>query len=308
MIYKRLIMFGLLMGLVFQAGLLFGGKPIAKGSDDHYKMAYDDHTVDYGKGSSRVFNNYCTDALVRIDFEYFTAVSNGDTRRLTVHGVIYRLNNAGKPKIVSRDGFSFWSPVIEPPDDCIDKIPADLYGKDKTYDVGHLVPARDMAFNRGAMQDTFCYFNTVPMVPELNRGPWCELEESISKYAAANPDVCITVVAGASYIIQPYGAPPLELAQRKLVSADGKVTIKVPAYCYKIVFLSMHPNSKRCFSNGSSFAVMAYKMPNTKDVRGGKPSDFLVPLKELYRDYPKIIQNIPWVYMPDEENKPPKLW
>ena len=51
------------------------------------------------------------------------------------------------------------------------------------YDKGHLCPAADMAFNDGAIDETFYMSNMSPQVPAFNGGVWRELEECTRDWA-----------------------------------------------------------------------------------------------------------------------------
>ncbi len=50
------------------------------------------------------------------------------------------------------------------------------------YDRGHMAPnyAIDRVFGEGAQQETFLMSNIVPQKPELNQGPWKDLEQTIA--------------------------------------------------------------------------------------------------------------------------------
>lgn len=45
------------------------------------------------------------------------------------------------------------------------------------YDRGHLAPARDMAFSKETLQQSFLFSNISPQEPKFNRGKWSELEK-----------------------------------------------------------------------------------------------------------------------------------
>lgn len=51
------------------------------------------------------------------------------------------------------------------------------------YDRGHLCPAADMAFDEGAMDETFLMSNMSPQVKAFNMGVWRELEECTRDWA-----------------------------------------------------------------------------------------------------------------------------
>ena len=48
--------------------------------------------------------------------------------------------------------------------------------KKSGYDRGHLAPARDMAFSKETLTQSFLFSNISPQKPKFNRGKWAELE------------------------------------------------------------------------------------------------------------------------------------
>lgn len=52
--------------------------------------------------------------------------------------------------------------------------PADYHGSG--FDLGHMVPSRDMRRTDAIQESCFLLSNIVPQLPDLNRGPWKELE------------------------------------------------------------------------------------------------------------------------------------
>ncbi len=51
------------------------------------------------------------------------------------------------------------------------------------YDRGHLASARDMAFSRESLKESFLFSNICPQLPRFNRGKWLELEKFARKMA-----------------------------------------------------------------------------------------------------------------------------
>lgn len=45
------------------------------------------------------------------------------------------------------------------------------------YDRGHLAPARDMAFSKETLRQSFLFSNISPQKPKFNRGKWSQLEQ-----------------------------------------------------------------------------------------------------------------------------------
>jgi endonuclease G len=67
--------------------------------------------------------------------------------------------------------------------------PDDYYGSG--YDMGHLAPARIMAFNSTAMSESFFLSNICPQVPSFNRGIWKRLETKVRYWAALNDSIYV---------------------------------------------------------------------------------------------------------------------
>ena len=59
------------------------------------------------------------------------------------------------------------------------------------YDMGHLAPARIMAFNAVAMSESFYLSNICPQVPSFNRGIWKRLETKVRYWAAFNDSMYV---------------------------------------------------------------------------------------------------------------------
>jgi len=51
------------------------------------------------------------------------------------------------------------------------------------YDIGHMVPASDMAYSKTTESESFIFSNTSPQVPSLNRGIWKNLETKVKEWA-----------------------------------------------------------------------------------------------------------------------------
>lgn len=71
------------------------------------------------------------------------------------------------------------------------------------YDKGHLCPAADMAFDDGAIDETFFMSNMSPQVPAFNVGIWRELEELTRDWARKFKHVY--VVTGPILTVQDLG-------------------------------------------------------------------------------------------------------
>lgn len=62
------------------------------------------------------------------------------------------------------------------------------------YDRGHMAPAGDMKWDKGAMEETFFMTNICPQVKSLNTGSWKRLEEKCRYWAQVKG--CLYVVCG----------------------------------------------------------------------------------------------------------------
>lgn len=92
------------------------------------------------------------------------------------------------------------------------------------FDKGHLAPSGDMP-TMDSQHESFSLSNMAPQQPELNRGPWAHLEESVRSQAQLNP---VYVVTGVLFEGQ------------KIGFLKGRVAI--PSLFYKLVY---EPNHQR---------------------------------------------------------------
>jgi endonuclease G len=83
------------------------------------------------------------------------------------------------------------------------------------YDRGHLVPAEDFAYNDSLQALTFSYYNCVPQVPKLNRGPWKKYETKVRKLSQKDTLVIVCI------------------NQYKYTYLDH---VNIPEACYKFIF------------------------------------------------------------------------
>ncbi len=98
-------------------------------------------------------------------------------------------------------------------------IPDDY--KSSGYDRGHLAPAADMSWSEEAMSESFFMSNMSPQTPELNRGIWRVLEETVREWAIRD---------GALYIVT---GPVLSEKPTKFIGKKNKVG--VPKKYYKVI-------------------------------------------------------------------------
>lgn len=61
------------------------------------------------------------------------------------------------------------------------------------YDLGHMAPAQDGAWDSSVMKDFFLLSNIAPQLPGLNRAEWERLEEAVRAWAWARGEVVVIV-------------------------------------------------------------------------------------------------------------------
>ncbi len=113
--------------------------------------------------------------------------------------------------------------------------------KNSGYDKGHLCPAADREFNKGAYEATFLTSNIAPQTHEFNSGIWNRLEEKI-RYWAVKYNGLYVVIAG---VLQPN------------LKTIGKEKVAVPNYFYKIVLDEYH----------GKYRMIAFLIPNNESKR-----------------------------------------
>ena len=89
------------------------------------------------------------------------------------------------------------------------------------YDRGHLTPNHAIAtrFGAAAQEETFLMTNIIPQAPDLNQGPWRELEATLAeRTAVAAREIWVTV------------GPAYRGASRRLASGSA-----VPSDCWTVV-------------------------------------------------------------------------
>ena len=137
-----------------------------------------------------------------------------------------------KPKI-KRKGFSFSE------DKKIKEGSAnDNDYKHSGYDRGHLVPARDMAFSKETLKESFLFSNISPQLPKFNRGKWAELESYVRDIAKKYE--LIYVITG----------PIFDKTDKKIGIND----VSVPSYFFKALL----------FYSASKVEAIGFIMPNQK--------------------------------------------
>jgi endonuclease G, mitochondrial len=98
-----------------------------------------------------------------------------------------------------------------------------------SYDLGHMAPNQDFAWNAGQQRDTFSFANVAPQLPDLNRQGWERGEEYVRAWALDRKEVEVYVGAVVSSGDEPLG--------------DDKVDI--PSAFYKVI---VDPQTKEVFA------------------------------------------------------------
>lgn len=120
------------------------------------------------------------------------------------------------------------------------------------YDRGHLSSAEDNKFSQTAMNQSFLYTNTVPQVPNHNRGIWANLEASVRELAARRGE--IYVVTG-----------PIFSSSTPEKIGSG---VPVPDALFKVL---VDPNNN---------TMTAFVIPNRVDV-GDAPEKYQVTVRDV---------------------------
>ncbi len=110
--------------------------------------------------------------------------------------------------------------------------------KKSGYDRGHLCPAADMEFDKGAYDDTFYTSNISPQDHDFNGGIWNRLEQKV-RYWAKRYDGVKVITGGVL---------------KNTSKTIGSEKVVVPDYFYKIIFDDEQGKLK----------AIAFLMPNKK--------------------------------------------
>jgi endonuclease G len=130
------------------------------------------------------------------------------------------------------------------------------------YDRGHLAPSADRTKNKTDNSATFVMSNIIPQSPDLNQGPWADLEDYCRELVEQGKELYI--VAG------PEG--------KKEAIAEGKVT--VPTKTWKIIVVLERPGLG---VNGvsTSTRVIAVEIPNEQGVRNSNWKTYRTTIRRL---------------------------
>jgi endonuclease G len=104
------------------------------------------------------------------------------------------------------------------------------------WDRGHLAPSGAFVYSRTAMSETNLLSNIAPQHPEVNRGAWSQLEESVQEHVRAMGEVW--VVSGTLMLTET-GTPD---------SVIGANRVAVPTHFYKAVISEDGEGERRAFA------------------------------------------------------------
>lgn len=88
------------------------------------------------------------------------------------------------------------------------------------YDKGHIVPSEERTSSQEDNYQTFSYINVIPQKPNLNRGPWYDLEKYVRQFVTYSNKRQVFQMAGGVYY-----------AGYFVIGND----IKVPAKTWKVI-------------------------------------------------------------------------
>lgn len=100
------------------------------------------------------------------------------------------------------------------------------------YDKGHIVPSEERTFSKEDNYQTFSYMNVIPQKPNLNRGPWYDLEKHVREFVTVSESRQVFQMAGGIYhdgcdIIGNDIKVPVKVWKVILFIESGKVVEKV---------------------------------------------------------------------------------
>ena len=129
--------------------------------------------------------------------------------------VAYELTGPHVLGCLSRTGLQFKVDDLAPADD--QARLSDYHGSG--YDLGHMAPNQDFAWDKTEQTETFSFLNVAPQLPGLNRQGWERGEEIVRAWAYQRGDVEV------------YVGPILEAGDKTI----GDHSVDVPAAFYKVV-------------------------------------------------------------------------
>ena len=120
------------------------------------------------------------------------------------------------------------------------------------FDRGHMAPAGNLTWSNQAMLESFYLSNIAPQNPDLNRGAWAKLEETIRNWVLERNDLLIIT------------GPVFGTKDRTI----GSSPVRVPQAYFKVVFDPFRREA------------VAFVYPNANPV-STDPAAYRVPLEQL---------------------------
>jgi len=149
-----------------------------------------------------------------------------------------------------------------------DTLPSDWYRvkpsdySNSGYDKGHMAPSADRTRSKTDNSATFLMTNMVPQAPDLNQGPWADLEDYCRELVEQGKELYI--MAG------PTG--------KKEAIASGKVT--VPTKTWKVIVVLDRPDLGVSGVTAST-RIIAVDMPNSQGIRDTSWKNYRVSVDKI---------------------------
>lgn len=121
------------------------------------------------------------------------------------------------------------------------------------YDLGHMDPAQDNAWNEAVSKDSFSMVNVSPQLPGLNRQEWERLEEDVRSWALLRGKLIV------------YVGPVIDAKDKKINGVD------VPVAFFKVVV------------DEKTGETLAFEMPQ-KAIAKGDVAPYVVSVKQVNQD------------------------
>lgn len=145
------------------------------------------------------------------------------------------------------------------------------------FDRGHLCPSADRTSTVVANSSTFLMTNMMPQAPNLNQGPWDELESHIRSLVGGNKEAYI--VSGN------FGAGGYLTAGNVVNTVDGG-RVTVPRKVWKVVLLMPKGNNDLTRID-TSVTILAVNMPNDNTLYSTSG-----PGRNAWRNYLTTVTNL----------------
>ncbi len=152
------------------------------------------------------------------------------------------------------------------------------------YDEFHHAAAGNHCRSLGALKSTFTIANAAPGTPELNRGPWKELEEWIRSLAAAKEIKRIWVLTAPAWLPETMneevatGDNPGKCVYTYRFKAIGKDRVQVPTHFGKSILIEQVDKQGKV-----TLEMHSWLLPNEKDFEPGTFDEYLCTTDGLER-------------------------